>query len=306
MKILSIGLREDLYIYQRLKEEAIKRGHEISRVKTSDLRIEVSSDNGYNFTLDNLEWPIEEVDIIAPYTISSRRKMDWFVFLRHLKEKYNMAILNDKYSRPDNPIYLTPTWDYIKQLDLGLPFPKSMVFYTYKQVDQVIEAFDFPFILKTAVPGMQSQGKGVFLINTRDELMHIVSKYESQAYRFTAREFIPNDGDIRIFTVGYKTVGAMYKTPAPGEYRNNVSQGGTATPYDWQQHPEVTAIAEKASKMLETEIAGVDIMINKETNKPYILEINSGPQFTGLETSTGLNIAGEIIKFFEQKVKSKK
>ena len=58
-------------------------------------------------------------------------------------------------------------------------------------------------------------------------------------------------------------------------------------------------IAETLSRLNQNQIAGVDIIINQETSEPYILEINAGPQFRGLEEYTNVNAALEIIKYFE-------
>jgi len=65
----------------------------------------------------------------------------------------------------------------------------------------------------------------------------------------------------------------------------------------------LVSIAEKISKVTRTEIAGVDIMVNKETGKPYVLEVNHGPQFAGIEKATGINIAAKIVDYFEKLAK---
>ena len=63
-------------------------------------------------------------------------------------------------------------------------------------------------------------------------------------------------------------------------------------------------LAEKAAQITKTEIAGVDIIINKETGELYILEVNPAPQFEGLEKYTGVNVAVTIIEYFESLKKS--
>ena len=152
-------------------------------------------------------------------------------------------------------------------------------------------------IIKTAEG---RQGKGVFKVDSKVELEKAVEELPQESPAFVVREFIPNDGDIRIFTIGYKAIGAMKRTPREGDFRSNISQGGSGEPYELDKYPEIKELAEKVSKITKTEIAGVDIIIHKETGKPYILEVNPGPQFTGLEKYTGVNAAGEIIKYFEK------
>jgi ribosomal protein S6--L-glutamate ligase len=38
---------------------------------------------------------------------------------------------------------------------------------------------------------------------------------------------------------------------------------------------------------------------------PLILEVNSSPGLEGIEQATGVNIAGEIVKFIEESVEKK-
>jgi len=62
------------------------------------------------------------------------------------------------------------------------------------------------------------------------------------------REFIPNDGDLRIFTVGYKAIGAMKRTPKRGDFRSNVSQGGSAKRFDLKDYPAIKKLQKKLPK----------------------------------------------------------
>jgi ribosomal protein S6--L-glutamate ligase len=38
---------------------------------------------------------------------------------------------------------------------------------------------------------------------------------------------------------------------------------------------------------------------------PLILEVNSSPGLEGIEKATGINIAGEIVKFIEESISGK-
>ena len=172
--------------------------------------------------------------------------------------------------------------------------------YQKKSARKIIDKFNFPVILKLSGG---RQGKSVFLLKTLVELEEKIDENKHLKHYFLIREFIPNDGDIRVFTVGYKAIGAMERTPPRGDFRSNISQGGRGAEFDLNNNFEIKELAEKASKLIKTEIAGVDIMIHKETKKPYILEINPGPQFMGLEKYTKTNVALEIIKYFEEVVK---
>jgi RimK family alpha-L-glutamate ligase len=187
--------------------------------------------------------------------------------------------------------------NYLKQYRQKLPFPKSALIFSSKSIDSIIDKFNFPLIVKASVG---RQGRGVFKADSKEELVKKVSKLQETKQSVIIREFIPNDGDIRVFCVGYRAIGAMRRIPKEGEFRSNISLGGKGEKFDLEKYPKVKKLAEKAAKVTATEIAGVDIIIHKETGKPYILEVNPGPQFTGLEKYTGTNAALEIIKYFEK------
>jgi glutathione synthase/RimK-type ligase-like ATP-grasp enzyme len=51
---------------------------------------------------------------------------------------------------------------------------------------------------------------------------------------------------------------------------------------------------------LGLQIAGVDVIVDKISGKPYILEVNRSPEFEGFIEATGINVADHIISFLEQ------
>lgn len=290
MKILIAGLKENIQA-KRFREEGEKRGHAVDGCLATELTIYTSS-NTFEPTLRGKD--MEEYDLI--YLMLSKRRWEWYTAAFYLKEKKGTIIVNKKSVEPTYNYYLTPAVDYLKQYKANLPFPKSGVIYSHKSIDTILQKFDFPLILKTAGG---RQGRGVYKLESKDELVEKIKSLKGESLFFVIREFIPNDGDIRVFTVGYKAIGAMKRTPPEGDFRSNISVGGEGEVFDLEKYPNVRELAEKAAKVTETEIAGVDIMINKKTDEPYILEVNPGPQFTGFEKYTNVNAAEEIIKYFE-------
>ncbi len=301
MNILIVGITDKrLSQAKRIREEAEKRGHYIEFSLPSRLEILVGP-KVRKFKLQGLEKPLSKFDLIYAWTISPRRKKDWFLFLDYVHRRYGTTVIYEKYTDPVYKQYLTPTYDYLLQKKHGVRFPKSVVFFNKTGALWAVKKIKLPAILKVNALGMMSKGRGVKLIKTKKELVDIVEEYKKQANRFILRQFIPNDGDIRVFTVGYKAIGAMYRHPKQGDFRSNISQGGYGEVYDLKANPKVKKIAEKVAKLVRAEIAGVDVMLHKITGKPYILEVNHGPQFTGLEQYTKVNAAGKIIEYFEKR-----
>ncbi len=293
MKILIVGLKTNPQLY-RLQDEAVKRGHQIHGCLTSDLSIEASQ-NAFKPAL--LEEDITSFDVIYLWALGKRR-WEWCTACLWLQEHYGTVIVNQKLIDPTYNYFLSPAIDYLRQKENKLLFPKSAILFSLKTLNKVIKNFEFPLVVK---PSNGRQGRGVSKVHTLAELYKSIDALnEDESPAFVLREFIPNDGDIRVFTVGYKAIGAMKRTPKKGDFRSNISQGGSGKSFSLAKNPEVKKIAEKLSKITRTEIAGVDIMIHKKTKKPYILEINPGPQFTGFEKFTKMNAAKEIILYFEK------
>lgn len=291
MKILIVGLVKNIQ-FKRLQDEGRKRGHSVEGCFVSELIIYCSNEE---FSLSLRGRPLD-YDLIALWSLGQRR-WEWYVAASYLFETKNTIIVNSKVIDPAYKLYLSPAMNYYKQFREGISFPKSAVIFSKKSIQRAIDKFDFPLIVKLS---QGRQGRGVYMAENVEDLKKIAKDLEEKKEAFIIREFIPNDGDIRVFTVGYHAIGAMRRIPAKGEFRSNISLGGRGEKFDLGKYPEIKKIAERASKITGTEIAGVDIMINKETGKPYILEVNPGPQFMGLEKYTGVNAALEIVKYFEK------
>ena len=55
--------------------------------------------------------------------------------------------------------------------------------------------------------------------------------------------------------------------------------------------------AVKAAKALGLNVAGVDLL--RSDRGPVVLEVNSSPGLEGIEKTTGVDVASEIIEFVE-------
>ena len=294
MKILVVGKVTDNQV-ARLKEEAEKRGHNLINASSYDLFI-ATDENHFlpKITGANLT----DFDLIYLLTVGDR-KWEWYLACQYLSEKYGTKIVDQKVVDPNYKIFFSPTAELKKQVENGINFPKTTVVVSAKTVAQALINFSFPVIVKTS---HLQRGLGVSLVNSTEKIKEIIAKYKKESPSFFIREFIPNDGDIRVFVIGYKALGAMKRTPKEGDFRSNISRGGLGTKFDLNSNPQIKEIAEKMALLNQSEIAGVDIIIHKETGVPYVLEINRGPQFAGFEKYTGLNAAKAIIEYFESRL----
>lgn len=148
-----------------------------------------------------------------------------------------------------------------------------------------------------------TQGLGVVLAETKKAGQSVIEAFHGLKARIIVQEFIKEakGADIRAFVVNGKVVGAMKRQGAEGEFRSNLHRGGKATVIKLSKAEKTAALG--AAKALGLDIAGVDLL--QSDRGPLILEVNSSPGLEGIEKATGVNIAGEIIKFIEESVEKK-
>lgn len=295
MKFLIVGLQKGSQI-TRLTKEAQKLGHEVFGCKTSDLIIK-SGEGKFEASVNGES--LSGFDLIYLCAgIESKKRYEWYIACDYLLKHARTKVVNDVVINPKNKYYPVQTWFFLKQFEKGIPQVLTYSIFNDKNLGKIAEDLGFPAILKLSET---HQGKGTYLVNSASEIKNIMSKNLNQTYLL--RKFISNDGDIRVFVIGGRAIGAMKRIPAKGEFRSNISVGGSGKPFDLDRNRRIKKLAENAAEICGIEIAGVDIIIDKKSSKSYVLEVNTGPQFKGLEKYTGINVAGEVIKYFVSKCK---
>ena len=146
-----------------------------------------------------------------------------------------------------------------------------------------------------------TQGRGVVLAETDKAAESVINAFKSVKTNILVQEFIKeaNGQDIRCFVVNGKVVASMQRQAAKGEFRANIHQGGKASVIKITSEERKLAI--KAAKALNLAVAGVDII--RSNKGPLLLEVNSSPGLEGIELATGIDIADEMIRGIERKLK---
>jgi ribosomal protein S6--L-glutamate ligase len=91
----------------------------------------------------------------------------------------------------------------------------------------------------------------------------------------------------------------MRRQAKEGEFRSNLHRGGTASKV--KLTPEERSTAVRAAAKMGLNVAGVDVL--RSNHGPVVLEVNSSPGLEGIETATGLDVAGRIFEFIEKHAK---
>jgi len=151
----------------------------------------------------------------------------------------------------------------------------------------------YPVVVKQ-VSGRQ--GEGVILVEKKCNEQTVTREHLDKRKGLLVQRFIPPAGrqDIRVLVIGGKMVGAMELHPKKGDFRANYHLSKESRPRDLT--PELTRIALKAASAVGLEIAGVDLIVDKN-GRVSVIEVNYSPGFKGLEAATGLDIAGRIVGY---------
>lgn len=152
-----------------------------------------------------------------------------------------------------------------------------------------LTTMNYPVVLK-GVHG--SQGTHVHLCQDESALTTILNQ-QADGF-FIVQEYLKIKNEYRVLLLGGRTLGAIRKIPPVGDFRHNISLGGTAEPAELPT--DLLRLCEKAAQTLDYEFAGVDLALTAD-DRPIILEVNRAPGFIGFETATGINVAEKVISY---------
>lgn len=140
-----------------------------------------------------------------------------------------------------------------------------------------------------------SQGTGVILAESVKSAESVLEAMHSLKQNILIQAFVEESHgtDFRAIVVGRKVVAAMTRQAVEGEFRSNLHRGGSARGVTLE--PQFAATAIHAAEVLGLNIAGVDMIASREG--PMVLEVNSSPGLEGVETATGIDVAGAMIDF---------
>ena len=140
-----------------------------------------------------------------------------------------------------------------------------------------------------------AQGQGVLLAEKRSAAQGMIEAFRSLYANFIVQEFIREaDGaDLRCFVIGDRVAAAMQRRAPEGDFRANIHRGGTAHPVELTA--EETATALRAARVMGLGVAGVDLL--RSARGPLVLEVNSSPGLEGIESASGVDVAGAVIDY---------
>ena len=291
MKIAILSRNTRLYSTRRLVEAARKRGH---RVRVLDpLRCYMRIAAG-KFEIHYKGHALRGLDVVIPRIGASIT----FYGTAVLRQFEMMGVRT-----PNSSDAILRARDKLHALQLlardGIGLPTTVFGDNPDDTADLLAMLGPPPHVIKLVEG--SQGTGVVLAEKPSASRSVIEAFRALYANFLVQEFVKESrgADIRCFVVGGRVIAAMKRQARAGEFRSNLHRGGTAEVAKLNQ-AEIDA-ALRAAAVMNLAVAGVDLLRSKRG--PMVLEVNSSPGLEGIEGATGIDVAGEIVQYIEQRVK---
>ena len=287
--ILSRGAR--LFSTRRLRDAAIRRGHEVRVLDTLGFAMVVEQHRpgllyqGRSFG---------RCDAVVP-RIGASITFFGCAVVRQLEQMGVFTL-----ARADA---IEIARDKLRSIQVlthhEVPFPATVFLRDADRLDEALAAIGGPPVVIKVLEG--TQGVGVILAETAENARAILETLHLARQNVLLQRFVAESRgrDIRAFVVGGRVVAAMRRTARRGDFRANLHRGakveGVARLDDALAEPAV-----RAARILGLEVAGVDLL--EAADGPRVIEVNASPGLEGIEAASGVDVAGEVIAHLERQM----
>lgn len=288
MKIAILSQNPHLYSTKRLREAGQEQGHDMRVIDYLRCYMNITSKKP---TIVYKGQPLENFDAIIPRIGAS-------------KTFYGTAVVRqfevmDVFS-PNQSQAISRSRDKLRSMQIlareGVGLPITGFAHATQDIDGLIEMVGgAPLVIKL-LEG--TQGIGVVLAETYQAAKSVIEAFRGLDANILVQEFIKEAGgaDLRCFVVGGQVIAGMKRQSAEGEFRSNLHRGGNAE--EALLSPEEIDTAIRAAQAMGLKIAGVDLL--RSNHGPVVMEVNSSPGLEGIESATGIDVAGKIIEFISK------
>ena len=161
-------------------------------------------------------------------------------------------------------------------------------------VAKIIETLGLPMVIKEC---HGSFGMQVYLAGTEEEVFSYTKKLEGRPFLYQKYMKHSAGRDVRLQVVGDRVVAGMYRYSKNGDFRANLSNGGSMKPYEASEKEK--ALAVRTVQALGLDFAGVDLLFTagNEEDAGLLCEVNSNAHFKNIFTCTGVNTADCIMEY---------
>ncbi len=290
MKLAILSCGPTSYSTRRLKEAALNRGHHVKVLNTLKFSIDLQKGIPDLYYRQN---ELSDYDAVLPRIGASITYFGTAV-VRQFQEM-GVFCANTAHG-------ISNSRDKLRSLQIlsrhQIGIPRTTFVRDRKDVLPAIQRVGGAPVVIKLIEG--TQGIGVLLAESIKAAESIIELLQSQKQNVLIQKFVAESKgkDIRAFVVGDRVVAAMRRVAQGQEFRSNVHRGGIAEAVELDEQYRETAV--RAAQILGLQVAGVDMLEGK--NGPQIMEVNSSPGLEGIETATGLDIAGAVIDYVSAQV----
>jgi ribosomal protein S6--L-glutamate ligase len=180
----------------------------------------------------------------------------------------------------------------------GIPMPDT--YFPVEESDPDVWNFkpgNYPMIVKML---HGNRGAGVILAESQAALKSVLDAFQRLKEPVIVQEFIreAKGRDIRAFVVNGEIVAALESCAKSNDFRSNLHQGGHAVPIELTELERNFIL--RTAEICQLDVTGIDLL--RSEKGPLILEVNGSPGLEGIETVTGIDVAGKIIQYLKDKV----
>lgn len=177
----------------------------------------------------------------------------------------------------------------------GIPVPDTVV---CEGAEAAVEAFERLGGDVVVKPLFGAEGRGIVRVSDPEIAMRVFRTLERISAVLYVQRFVAGPGfDLRLLMLDGQLLGAMQRTPRPGDFRANISQRGTGSP--WQPSMDELQLAAAAAKVVGAVFSGVDLMYD-ESGKPLVIEVNAVPGWRGLQQTCGVDVPGLLLDWLQR------
>ena len=182
--------------------------------------------------------------------------------------------------------------EFTKLITAGIPIPKSYGGQKIAIIRAVVTKrikLSYPIVIKRADA---ERGRDNYMIFNENEIFDFFQDKDDSSI-WVLQTLVPNDGFYRLNCYFGKPAYVIYRSldDRPPEFERHKAHmykpagGINAKLLHMNEVPrDVLALAKRATKVVGRDFAGVDIVVNKNTHKAYVLEANYFPQIVTAES----------------------
>lgn len=290
MKFAVLSTAPKCYSTRRFKQAAEQRGHTVKVLNTLRFAIDLEEGEPDLFYRGK---QLGDYDAILPRIGASITYFGTAVVRQFEQlDVYTPNTANGILNSRDK----LRSMQILSRHDIGIPHSCYV-----RDRNDVLPAIDriggAPVIIKL-IEG--TQGVGVILAESNKVAEAIIETLQGAKQNVIVQKFVAESKgkDVRALVVGDRVVAAMRRVAQGQEFRSNVHRGGKTETVTLDPTYEEAAV--RAAQIMGLRVAGVDLLESNEG--PQVMEVNSSPGMEGIETATGLDVAGSVIDFIANQV----